>query len=97
MTTESHPRDREVGEFRFEDEELLDLPPSAKFVYVMLYYHGPVTHGELVDITGMPTRTVRYALERLRETTDQVKKRPNPNDARQDLYSLDTQGSCQDC
>lgn len=43
------------------------LPPSARQVYEALSSHGPLTHRDLVLATGMPGRTVRYAVGRLKE------------------------------
>lgn len=42
--------------------ELQEMPPSAKFVYKMLETEGPSTVKELASKTGLPQRTVRYAL-----------------------------------
>lgn len=43
------------------------LPPSARQVYDTLASRGPLTHRDLVRATGMPGRTVRYAVGRLKE------------------------------
>lgn len=43
------------------------LPPSARQVYETLSVHGALTHRDLVRTTGMPGRTVRYAVGRLKE------------------------------
>ncbi|MEA3202280.1 MAG: hypothetical protein QOE90_3708 [Thermoplasmata archaeon] len=43
------------------------LPPSARHVFETLTRAGPLTHKDLVAATGMPGRTVRYAVGRLRE------------------------------
>lgn len=43
------------------------LPPSARTVFHTLARDGPLTHADLVRVTGMPGRTVRYAVGRLRE------------------------------
>lgn len=42
------------------------LPRSAQAVYDLLARRGPLTHKDLVRSAGMPPRTVRYALQRLR-------------------------------
>lgn len=43
------------------------LPNSAKHVFETLASQGPLTHKDLVRATGMPGRTVRYAVGRLKE------------------------------
>lgn len=43
------------------------LPPSARQVFETLQLHGPLTHKDLTRVTGMPARTVRYAVGRLKE------------------------------
>mgnify|MGYP003297542212 CR=1 FL=1 len=45
----------------------LALPPSAKQVYETLQLSGPLTHKDLVATTGLPPRTVRWAVGRLKE------------------------------
>ncbi len=64
-----------------------NLPPSAKFVYKILSYEGNLTQKEIINISNLPERTVRYALELL------IKKRliaqsPYLNDARQTVYGV---------
>jgi predicted transcriptional regulator len=69
-------------------EELVDLPPSAKLVYKVLEYNGPLTQKGIVQESMLSARTVRYALERLDEigiVTEDVYFA----DARQNLYELD--------
>lgn len=43
------------------------LPPSARQVFATLEASGPLTHRDLVRETGMPERTVRYAVGRLKD------------------------------
>lgn len=43
------------------------LPASARQVFESLSAHGPLTHKDLLRVTGMPPRTVRYAVGRLKE------------------------------
>ena len=69
------------------DEELGDLPPSAKLVYKVLDYKGPLTQKKIVEESMLSARTVRYALERLDEigvVTEDVYFA----DARQNLYEI---------
>lgn len=68
-------------------DELADLPPSAKLVYKVLEYNGPLTQKKIVEESMLSARTVRYALERLDEVgviTEDVYFA----DARQNLYEL---------
>lgn len=67
---------------------LHELPPSAKLVYKVLEYDGPLTQKQLVDETMLAPRTVRYALERLDEA-DTISETIYIEDARQTLYKLD--------
>jgi predicted transcriptional regulator len=67
---------------------IADLPPSAKLVYKVLEYNGPLTQKGIVQESMLSARTVRYALERLDEIgviTEDVYFA----DARQNLYEID--------
>lgn len=66
---------------------LSELPPSAKLVYKVLQYDGPLTQKRLVEETMLSARTVRYALEKL-EDCGHVEERVYFADARQSLYEL---------
>jgi transcription initiation factor IIE alpha subunit len=70
-----------------DDSVLEDLPPSAKLVYKVLEYDGPLTQKRIVEETMLSARTVRYALERL-EDRDVVDEDIYFADARQSLYQL---------
>ena len=64
-----------------------NLPPSAKLVFKILSYEGNLTQKDIVNATGLPERTVRYALDLL------LKKRlithhPYLSDARQTVYGV---------
>lgn len=49
-----------------EGADLSTLPPSVKFVrYVLADAEGGYTQTELAEETGLPKRTVRYALSEL--------------------------------
>ncbi len=63
-----------------------NLPLSAKFVFKILEYNGLFTQKEIVEESGLPGRTVRYALKILSEEGF-VEKRIH-KDARQTLYGL---------
>jgi len=69
------------------DEHLEDLPPSAKLVFKVLEYDGPLTQKRIVEETMLSARTVRYALERLQDI-GVVQEDVYFADARQSLYSL---------
>jgi len=70
-----------------DDETLDDLPPSAKLVYKVLEYDGPLTQKGIVEESMLSPRTVRYALERLDEI-DIISEDVYFADARQNLYEL---------
>ena len=70
------------------DPCLDDLPPSAKLVFKVLEYDGPLTQKRIVEETMLSARTVRYALERL-EDCGIVEERIYFQDARQNLYQID--------
>ena len=73
-----------------DDSVLEDLPPSAKLVYKVLEYDGPLTQKRIVEETMLSARTVRYALERL-EDRGVVDEDIYFADARQSLYQLTSQ------
>ncbi|SFR70241.1 winged helix-turn-helix domain-containing protein [Halogeometricum limi] len=66
---------------------LREMPPSSKLVYKVLEHDGPLTQRQLADNSLLPTRTVRYALDRLRDA-DIVEERLCIQDARKRLYYL---------
>jgi predicted transcriptional regulator len=68
-------------------EDISDLPPSAKLVFKVLEYSGPMTQKGIVEESMLSARTVRYALERL-ETIDVVVEDVYFADARQNLYEI---------
>ena len=70
-----------------EDETIGDLPPSAKLVYKVLQYDGPLTQKGIVEESMLSARTVRYALERLDEI-GVIEEDVYFADARQNLYEL---------
>jgi len=70
-----------------QDEALEDLPPSAKLVFKVLQYDGPLTQKQIVEESMLSARTVRYALERLEEI-DAIDEDVYFADARQSLYRI---------
>mgnify|MGYP002760251032 FL=1 len=73
-----------------DDETLDDLPPSAKLVFKVLEYNGPLTQKGIVEESMLSARTVRYALERL-ERIGLVEEDVYFADARQNIYELTPQ------
>ncbi|CAG0949496.1 hypothetical protein METP2_00116 [Methanosarcinales archaeon] len=63
-----------------------NLTMSAKFVFKILDYNGLLTQKEIADESGLPNRTVRYALNIL-DNEGLIEKRIH-RDARQTLYGL---------
>ncbi|GAA0265143.1 helix-turn-helix domain-containing protein [Halobacterium noricense] len=79
-----------------EDDSVLEgLPPSAKLVYKVLEYDGPLTQKRIVEETMLSARTVRYALERL-EDRGVVDEDIYFADARQSLYQLTREKESED-
>jgi predicted transcriptional regulator len=70
-----------------DEEGIADLPPSAKLVYKVLEYNGPLTQKGIVEESMLSARTVRYALERLDEV-GVVEEDVYFADARQNLYEI---------
>jgi len=71
-----------------DGDDLSDLPPSAKLVFKVLEYDGPLTQKGIVEESMLSARTVRYALERL-EDVGVVEEDVYFADARQNLYEID--------
>lgn len=68
-------------------EALAELPPSAKLVYKVLEYEGPLTTKEVVSKTGLPARTANYALKLLLDK-GLVFKKSLDRDARINVYAV---------
>lgn len=66
------------------------LPASARQVFDALARDGPLTHRDLVRATGMPGRTVRYAVGRLKEA-GVIGARCNLMDCRQCYFFVSQQ------
>jgi NAD+ kinase len=67
--------------------ETKELPPSAKLVYKILSYEGNLTQKEVINLSNLPERTVRYALELLLKKR-LITQQPYLNDARQTVYGV---------
>ena len=68
-------------------EELLKMPPSAKLVYKILEYEGPLTQKEIADKSMLPLRTVRYAISMLSKN-GLVARMPDARDSRRHVYFI---------
>jgi transcription initiation factor IIE alpha subunit len=68
-------------------EKLEKLPPSAKLVFKTLEAKGQMTQKEIIHETILPSRTVRYALNRLKEEKI-LMERFYFIDSRQSLYEI---------
>lgn len=70
------------------ETQLEGLPPSAKLVYKILEYEGPLTQQELRSETLLGQRTVYNALQELKENGF-IDSKPRMADLRQHVYHLD--------
>lgn len=61
------------------------LPASAQTVFRLLQQRGPLTHKDLLAESGLPGRTVRWAVTRLKDE-GLIRSRYNLRDSRQSLY-----------
>ncbi|ACB40008.1 transcriptional regulator, ArsR family [Pyrobaculum neutrophilum V24Sta] len=61
------------------------LPPSVQLVKRVVEERGPLTASEVAALTGLSPRTVRYALEKLREA-GLVRSTVDPTDPRRRIY-----------
>jgi len=77
-------------------ETIEDLPPSAKLVFKVLEYDGPMTQKQLVSESMLSARTVRYALDRL-DDQGALEEDIYFADARQSLYQLSGNPLCCSC
>lgn len=71
----------------FSYEKLEKLPPSAKLVFKTLEANGQMTQKDIIRETILPSRTVRYALSRLKEEKILL-ERFYFLDSRQSLYEI---------
>jgi transcription initiation factor IIE alpha subunit len=71
----------------FNVSRIDSFSPSMKLVLNILENHGPLTQKEIAKETHLPSRTVRYALNRLKDE-DVLEEREYFQDARQCLYQI---------
>jgi len=64
------------------------LSPSARFVLEIIAEKRIIKFKELQEATGLPTRTLRYALKVLKEN-GYIKVFPCLEDARERLYAIE--------
>ncbi|QOJ78698.1 NAD(+)/NADH kinase [Infirmifilum lucidum] len=72
---------------KFTYEELRELPPSAKFVLKVLEDEGELGISEIIDLTGLPERTVRHALALL-SSRGFIEKLEDPVNPKRILYRV---------
>ncbi|WP_226042315.1 helix-turn-helix domain-containing protein [Natrinema sp. DC36] len=84
----------ETGDERSDESEetaaesaISEFPPSAKLVYKVLEYEGPLTQERIAAESRLCPRTVRYALGKL-EDGGLVTSRVCLEDARQSKYRI---------
>ncbi len=65
--------------------QLAQFSPSTKFVLKILQMNGRMTQRDIVDETTLPSRTVKYAIKKLRESNI-VQEKPSLNDMRSKYY-----------
>lgn len=81
---------RRFGKLKEKKElgvDLKEAPPSARFIFKLLEYEGPLTAKEVVDESGFTDRTVRSSLNWLTERGI-VESVPSLRDLRQERYDL---------
>lgn len=59
-----------------------DLPPSARYVHHVLEEHGELTRQDLLEVTGLPERTLQDALDHL-ENRNSIHKSRKSDDLTQ--------------
>jgi len=69
------------------EDKMKNASPSAKFVFKVLELENSLTQKEIINITKLPVRTVRRALDDLLKK-EIITKRPFISDPRQDIYIL---------
>jgi DNA-binding MarR family transcriptional regulator len=65
----------------------MSLPPSAKFLYVLLKSRRRMTRQDLISTTYLPPRTVNYGISRLK-AMGLIQEVEHKEDARERIYEL---------
>lgn len=71
----------------FARRSFLSLPPSAKFLYVLLKDKRRMSRQDLISTTFLPPRTVNYGLTRLKDL-GLIREEEHAEDARERVYEL---------
>ncbi len=71
----------------FARRSFLSLPPSAKFLYVLLKSRRRMSRQDLIAYTFLPPRTINYGLSRLKEL-GLIREQEHEDDARERVYEL---------
>jgi DNA-binding MarR family transcriptional regulator len=75
------------GGITFARRSFLSLPPSAKFLYVLLKDKRRMSRQDLISSTFLPPRTVNYGLSRLK-ALGLIQEKEHEDDARERVYEL---------
>ena len=75
------------GGITFVRRSFLALPPSAKFLYVLLKSSRRLSRQDLISKTFLPPRTVNYGLSRLKDL-GLIEEEEHEKDARERVYLL---------
>ncbi|MHA1484847.1 MAG: MarR family transcriptional regulator [Candidatus Thorarchaeota archaeon] len=65
----------------------MSLPPSAKFLYVLLKSRRRISRRDLISSTFLPPRTVNYGLSRLKDL-GLIEEQEHERDARKKVFEL---------
>ena len=71
----------------FARRSFLSLPPSAKFLYVLLKDRNRMSRQDLISTTYLPPRTINYGLSRLK-ALGLIREEEHNEDARERVYEL---------
>ncbi len=71
----------------YSSAKIEGFSPSMKLILNILENYGSLTQKEISKLSRLPTRTVRYALNRLKDE-DVLEEREYFQDARQCLYRI---------
>jgi len=71
----------------FARRSFLSLPPSAKFLYVLLKDRNRMSRQDLISTTYLPPRTINYGLSRLK-SLGLIREEEHESDARERVYVL---------
>ena len=81
------PDNRSKALENYSPDQIEGFSPSMKLILNILENHGPLTQKEIAKVTRLPSRTVRYALNRLKDE-DILEEHEYFQDARQCLYQI---------